>query len=398
MVPSRIELLILALLAPRLNQLGQGTYLLKAQVNVDDALIDRATAIKTTTTVFNSSIKVEGALVTNQKASGRCWLFASRKELHLHMMHKLSVKEFQCNYFLNRFAENIANENLNDVESRLNQFLWTDPTSDGGQYYMFINIGEKYGMIPYDLYPDAFSATSSRRVNFLILTKLREFAEQLNAISQLLLPKYHMELIHSMQQKNHRLLVLFLGEPLAKNAELSWDYKDKDDNVLGVDVSSWVSLLNDPRNTYDSVIQIEKLGNVVGAKKREIMNQSLFSYDLIGFETNQGKASRIKYMQSLMIHAMTLTAIHLDQNGNPVRWREENSWGKDSGQNGYYAMDQQYFKDYVYQIVVNDAQLLQRHQDVLKKSTPIVLPPWDPMDALATFKNEVEVVSIEHER
>lgn len=188
--------------------------------------------------------------------------------------------------------------------------------------------------------------------------------------------------------------------------------------VLGVDVSSWVSLLNDPRNTYDSVIQIEKLGNVVGAKKvlyinhgrrptrrlhcwthlikpgsflwypphsympidmdkkREIMNQSLFSYDLIGFETNQGKASRIKYMQSLMIHAMTLTAIHLDQNGNPVRWREENSWGKDSGQNGYYAMDQQYFKDYVYQIVVNDAQLLQRHQDVLKKSTPIVLPPW----------------------
>lgn len=132
---------------------------------------------------------------------------------------------------MNRFAENIANENLNDVESRLNQFLWTDPFSDGGQCYMFIKIGEKYGMIPYDLYPDAFSASSSRRVNFLILKKLREFAEQLNAISQLLLPKYHMESIHSMQQKNHGLLMLFLGEPVAKNAELSWDYKDKDDNV-----------------------------------------------------------------------------------------------------------------------------------------------------------------------
>ena len=178
--------------------------------------------------------------------------------------------------------------------------------------------------------------------------------------------------------------------------------------VLGVDVSSWVSLVNYPRNTHDSVIQTEKLGSVVGAKKvlyikhgrrpthrlhcwthlikpgsfpwypphsympidmdsqREMMSQSLFSYDLIGFETNQKKASRIKYIQSLMIHAMTLTAIDLDRNGTFVKWREENSWGKDSGQNGYYAMDQQYLKDYVYQIVVNDAQLLQRHQDVKK--------------------------------
>lgn len=100
--------------------------------------------------------------------------------------------------------------------------------------------------------------------------------------------------------------------------------------------------------------------------QREMMSQSLFSYDLIGFETNQEKASRIKYIQSLMIHAMTLTAIDLDRNGTFVKWREENSWGKDSGQNGYYAMDQQYLKDYVYQIVVNDAQLLQRHQDVKK--------------------------------
>lgn len=59
-----------------------------ANVNADDALIDRATAIKNSTSVFNTSVKVEGAPVTNQKASGRCWLFASGNVLRLHMMEK----------------------------------------------------------------------------------------------------------------------------------------------------------------------------------------------------------------------------------------------------------------------------------------------------------------------
>lgn len=429
-----------------------------AHVNADDALIDRATAIKNTTTVFNTSVKTEGAPVTNQKASGRCWLFASGNVLRLHIMEKLALKEFQfsqsywffhdklerCNYFLNKFADNMANKEENDVESQLNQFLLTDPTCDGGQFDMFINIIEKYGMIPHELYPDAFSATSSRRLNFLILTKLREFAEQLKINLDAAQPKPTSELISEMQNEIHRLMVLFLGQPPAANQNLSWDYKDKDDNVhtleftpllmykevLGVDVSKWVSLLNDPRNPYDSLIKIDKLGNVIGAKdvsyvnididelakyaierlkskqavffgthtpiymdkKRGIMDEDLFSYGLIGFKSEQDKSSRIKYKQSLMTHAMTLTAVHLDQDGNPIRWRVENSWGKDSGQNGYYVMDHQYFKDYVYQIVVDESQLLKTHQDILKSKSPIVLPPWDPMGALATFKNEVEMI------
>lgn len=429
-----------------------------AHVNPDDALIDRATAIKNTTTVFNNSVKVEGAPVTNQKASGRCWLFASGNVLRLHIMEKLSLKEFQfsqsywffydklekCNYFLNTFAENMADEKLKDVNSQLNQFLLTDPTCDGGQFDMFINIIQKYGMVPHDLYPDAFSATSSRRLNFLIQTKLRDFAEELKLNAESDKPKCHKELIIPMQQEIHRLMVLFLGEPPRVDANLIWDYKDKDEkvhsleftplllynDVLGVDVSNWVSLLNDPRNPYDSLIKIEKLGNVVGArdvsyvnididqlakyaierlqsnqavffgthtpiymdKNRGIMDEDLYTYGLINFKSEQSKASRITYKQSLMTHAMTLTGVHLDKDGNPVRWRVENSWGKDSGQNGYYVMDHQYFKDYVYQVVVDKSQLLQAHKEILESKTPVVLPPWDPMGALATFRNEVEMI------
>lgn len=420
-------------------------------INAEEALIDRATAIKNTTTVFNNSVSVEGAPVTNQRSSGRCWLFASGNVLRLPVMEKFSLKEFQfsqsywffydklekCNYFLEKFAENIDSTADEGVESRLNDFLLTDPTCDGGQFEMFINVVEKYGMIPHELYPDAYSATASRTLNFLLKTKLREFAQQLRNAKRADatgLPQLRQE----MQRELYRIMVMFLGQPPLPTDKLVWEYKNKSDEVhslditpmlfyketLGLDLSQSVSLLNDPRNPYDSLINIDKLGNVVGGKevsylnvdvnhlakyavsriqankavffgthtpiymdkKRGIMDQKLFNYDLVNISTIQDKASRIQYKQSLMTHAMVLTAVHLDSEGNPIRWRVENSWGKDSGQNGFYVMDHQYFKDYVYQIVVDRAELLEKHTVIFdEKKNPIVLPPWDPMGALAIF-------------
>lgn len=231
-------------------------------------------------------------------------------------------------------------------------------------------------------------------------------------------------------------MVMFLGQPPLPTDELVWEYKTKNDEVksmkltpmlfyketLGLDLTQWVSLLNDPRNPYDTIINIDKLGNVVGGKevsylnvaiddlaqyaveriksnnavffgthtpiymdkKRGIMDEKLYNYHLVNFNVTQDKASRIKYKQSLMTHAMVLTAVHLDENGSPIRWRVENSWGKDSGQNGYYVMDHQYFKDYVYQIVVSKHELQNHHVKIFEdKANAVVLPPWDPMGALA---------------
>lgn len=428
------------------TQLGSSVL---ANFNADEALIDRATAIKNLNKVFNVSVATEGAPVTNQKSSGRCWLFASGNVLRLPVMEKLALKEFQfsqsywffydklekCNFFLDSFAQNIDSCPDEGLDSRLNQFLLSDPTCDGGQFDMFINVAEKYGMVPHELYPDAYSATASRTLNFLLKTKLREYAEQLRELKQSESSGISSEM-QKMQKELYRLMVMFLGQPPLPDQELVWDYKDKNDKVsalkftptlfykevVNVDLGLWVSLLNDPRNKYDSVIRIDKLGNMVGGrqvsylnmdvdslaqyaverirsnnavffgthtpiymdKKRGIMDEKLFNYKLINFETTQGKASRIEYKQSLMTHAMVLTAVHLDELGNPVRWRVENSWGKDSGQNGYYVMDHQYFKDYVYQVVVDKSQLLSGHRQVLDdQKNVVVLPPWDPMGALA---------------
>ncbi|GEQ70149.1 hypothetical protein JCM33374_g3825 [Metschnikowia sp. JCM 33374] len=420
--------------------------------NADEALVDRATVIKNSTKVFNTKVAVEGAPVTNQRASGRCWLFAAGNVLRLPLIAKLNLKEFQfsqsywffydklekCNFFLEQFAENIDSSESEGLDSRFNSYLLTDPTCDGGQFDMFVNVVEKYGAVPHDLYPDAYNATASRTLNFLLKTKLREFAEVLRGARKEG-PTAVAENLLSMQQEIHRLMVMFLGQPPSPEQALTWDYKDKDDNVkvleftpmslykevLGADLTNWVSLLNDPRNPYERVVKINKLGNVVGSKevsylnvdidtlakyaveriqanhavffgthtpiymdkKRGIMDEKLFNYSLIGYKATQGKASRIEYQQSLMTHAMVLTAVHLDASGAPVRWRVENSWGKDSGQDGYYVMDHQYFKDYVYQIVTEKTALSEDHVAAFS-ADPVVLPPWDPMGALATFQNE----------
>lgn len=424
--------------------------------NVDESLVNRDVFIKNTTKIFNNSVEIEGSPITNQKSSGRCWLFAATNVLRLEIMKKFNLKEFQfsqnylfffdklekCNFFLNQFADEIDN-NGNDIDSRLIQFLLTDPTGDGGQFDMFINIVEKYGLVPHSLYPDTYSSTASRTLNFLLKTKLREFAEQLKtAKSQ---GEKVKPLIEEMQAEIHRLMVIFLGKPPSINEKLTWEFKNKSDEVksleitpisfyketLGIDLTNYVSLLNDPRNSYNTNVQIDKLGNVQGGKlvkylnlpieeviqyaiksiqnnkaiffgthtpiymdkKKGIMDESLFNYKLIGFETKQSKASRIQYKQSLMTHAMVITAVHLDSNNEPIRWKVENSWGDSSGQNGYYVMDNQYFKDYVYQVVIDKADLSQEHIEMHDDDFKnIVLPPWDPMGALAVFSDQVELV------
>lgn len=414
--------------------------------NAEEALVDRSVVVKNNNRVFNTFVSVEGLPVTNQKLSGRCWLFASGNVLRLNVIDKLKVKEFQfsqlywffwdkfekCNYFLEQFSNSIDSLPETDLDSRLIQHLLEDPTCDGGQMDMFVNVVNKYGMIPHELYPDAYSATASRTLNFLLKTKLREWAQELREAKKDKRDTAKLRLDY--QKETFRLLVMFLGQPPLPEEKLVWSYQNKDEKVETLeftpllfrehteDVSLWVSLLHDPRNKANSVISIDKLGNVVGErnvgylnvgiddlaryaierlknnqavffgthtpiymdKKRGIMNEKLYNYHLINFTKLQDKASRIRYRQLLMTHAMTLTAVHLDLDGNPVRWKVENSWGKDVGLNGYWVMDHDYFKEYVYEVVVAHKQMSSEHQKIwTDHKDVVVLPPWDPMGALA---------------
>lgn len=60
----------------------------------------------------------------------------------------------------------------------------------------------------------------------------------------------------------------------------------------------------------------------------------------------------------------------------------ENSWGEERGEKGYLIMSADWFKEFVFEIVVDKAIVPQDVMEVFEQ-TPIVLPAWDPMGTLA---------------
>lgn len=413
--------------------------------NVDEVLVNRKQEIANKN-CFNHKIEIEGLPVMDQKASGRCWLFAATNLLRVGAMKKYNLKEIKLSpsylFFhdklerANYFLEMIIDTYKEPVESRLVQWFLQDPAQDGGQFTMMTQIVDKYGIVPDQIYPDSFNTTNSRIMNRLLNFKLREFAltlrESLSAGNDITLQR------REMQKEIYRLLTMFLGNPPKPNEEFTWEFYDKDGkyqsikttplkyatDILEFNTPDYVSLLNDPRNEYNRLIKVDRLGNVANGepvvylnleaeklakavvnriknnkpvffgsdtpkfmdKKRGIMDVDLWDFQFLGYDVNSmSKKDRVIYGHSLMTHAMLITAVHVDEKGNPVRYRVENSWGTKSGQDGYYVMSQKYFEEYVYQVVVEKEELAAIDVDakILEDKDQIVLPPYDPMGALA---------------
>lgn len=113
-----------------------------------------------------------------------------------------------------------------------------------------------------------------------------------------------------------------------------------------------------------------------------IMDTKLLDLEL-GFNVTLGmnKADRLSSGESAMTHAMVLTAVHVED-GKPVRWRVQNSWGESAGDKGWFVMSDAWMDQYTYQIVVDPRFVSKEVRDVLKQE-PVVLPRWDPMGVLA---------------
>ncbi|CAO3642380.1 unnamed protein product [Cunninghamella blakesleeana] len=394
--------------------------------------------------VFNVKLDVEGA-ITNQKSSGRCWLFAGTNVLRLAVINKYKLKDDfelsqsylffydkleKANYFLENMID-LANEDIND---RVVQYLFQAPVNDGGQYSMFVNIVNKYGVVPKNVYPESFASSSSSRVNWTVTAKLREYALQLRKAVQDGVSINSIRLLkQEMLEDIHRILVIFLGEP---PKSFDWETYDKDGKFIhhknltplkfygdfvNFNVTNTLSLINDPRNDYSKLYTVDRLGNVVGGDPvlyvntdvdtlKELVvktlksgkpvwfgcdvgkfrNNKLASLDMKGFDYelafgvsfNMTKAERLLTGESLMTHAMVFTGVHV-KDGKPTKYRVENSWGTGNPNGeGFWVMSDDWFSEYVYQIVLEKDDVPKRLVEVLD-SEPYVLPAYDPMGALA---------------
>lgn len=390
---------------------------------------------------------VEAAKITSQNASGRCWLFAGLNTLRMAAIQRMDIErdfEFSQNYMMfwdkfekaNYFYENILATTREPIGSRLLDFLLADPIQDGGQWDMFVNLIGKYGVVPKEVMPESNSSSSTRIMNGVITRKLRTDAAKLRALAGKRASKEALrKRKNQMLAEVYRMLSIHLGEP---PQEFEWQWRNKNgdfhregtmtphtfmEKFVGKAVQVQVCLIHCPQDSkkFDTLYTVQFLGNVVEGQivrylnvrmpvlKRAaiemikdgkpvwfgcdvgkmldrdagILDASLYTYEDVYYtDVDSDKATRLDYCDSRMTHAMVLCGVDLDARGRPRKWRVENSWGEAGDGKGFLTMSDAWFDEYVYEVAVEVSYLDENLNKVLK-GKPIVLPPWDPMGALA---------------
>ena len=185
---------------------------------------------------YTFSNLIESPEATNQERSGRCWLFSGLSLLSLEAMKKLNLQTFELSEVYqmfwdklekaNYFLENIIETRDEPLDSRMILALLSDPLSDGGQWDMFVNLVDKYGVVPKSLMPETISSSNSDSMNTLLVSKLREYAKLLRDMyakgsSVEELRKSKCEFLEEF----YRMLAIHLGKPPCK---FYWEWRDKD--------------------------------------------------------------------------------------------------------------------------------------------------------------------------
>ncbi|MDF3293038.1 C1 family peptidase [Streptomyces silvisoli] len=437
MTPDQIEFFEKEFAARPVNRLMQNAV---TQTPVDDVALDR----RVLTGIDHSvSHHLDDWKVTNQKQSGRCWMFAGLNLLRVGAARKLGVNDFEFsqNYLLwwdkferaNHFLEAIIETSDREVDDRTVAHLLADPIGDGGQWNMFVALVAKHGLVPKSAMPETDSSSATRAMNRALKTLLRQGARDLRGQAD--------EGVEAQRERKrevlaavHRVLSIHLGTPPQR---FLWQWEDKDKqfhrdgwltpaefaaSYVELPLDEYVCLVHDPRESspVGRTFTVEYLGNIVGAPPVVYLNAQmellkrlaveaivggepvwfgcdvakmmradvgvwdagLFDYAAVyDAPFTMGKAARLLHHDTKMTHAMLFTGVDVVE-GSPRRWRVENSWGEEKADKGFWTMNDSWFGEHVFEIAVRRSALPSQLAAALDQP-PIVLPAWDPMGALA---------------
>ncbi|MBR3151342.1 MAG: C1 family peptidase [Erysipelotrichaceae bacterium] len=387
------------------------------------------------------SIDIKTLPVTNQRQSGRCWIFSALNTLREDTAKKLKLEKFEFSQNYVAFWDKLEKINFY-MESviELADKGWDDRTldwinrwgvSDGGQWDMFTALVEKYGLVPKDAMPETASSNATRTINTLTNRRLRRFCADVKAAAG---DKDDIEALkEDCLNELYRMQCSCFGVPPKK---FDFEYVDKDNKYHCVkdltpkaffkkyvdwDFTDYASLIHSPTEDkpYYKRYTVKYLGNVVGKKvkhlnlpldefKKAVIDQLKdgkvvwFGSDCSPFGDRQGgfwapesfdfdslfnidfsitKEDALNSRESAMNHAMVITGVNLDD-GKPTKWKIENSWGDEIAHKGYFVASDEWFDRYVYQAVVNKKYLSNKAMKAMNTKL-IELEPWDPMGTLA---------------
>lgn len=395
-------------------------------VNADNlAMID---------THFSNKVEVKG--ITNQKSSGRCWLFTGLNVLRAKMIseHNLGEFEFSQNYCSfydlleksNLFLQAVIDTRSKPFDDREVDWLFKNPIGDGGQFTGVSNLIMKYGVVPKDVMPETYQSNNTADMRSILSLKLRQFGLELRDLK----PAESAKRKEAMLTEIYGILIKCLGVPPTEFEWTRYDSKGKFvsrktytpkgfyEEFIGQDLeNNYIMIMNDPvreyfktyeieydRHVYDGDnwvyvnLPIEKIKEMAIASIKD--NTALyFSCDvrkfldstkgtldlanmdyesLFGTSFPMDKKQRIQTYASGSSHAMTLMAVDLDEEGTPIKWMVENSWGNTSGYKGFLIMTDEWFNEYMFRLVVEKKYVPADVLNLLNKK-PVKLPAWDPM-------------------
>lgn len=388
---------------------------------------------------FKYKVKVSG--ITDQKNSGRCWMFTGLNSIRPSIISskELSNFDFSHNYLFfydmlekaNLFLSTTIQYSDKAINDRTVEWLFKNPISDGGVWNSFANLVEKYGVVPKSIMPETYHSENTSWMSQLLARKLREDAlilrkmkEEKASDSKINEEKF------KMISEIYRMLTLFLGNP---PSEFEYRFVDKNNNIgeykkytplsffreFFPDYKSndYVMLMNDPSREYYKLYEIEYDRNVLEGKNWKYINLPVeklkeyaiksikenealyascdvgkflskndgtldinnFDFEtLFGVKFGMNKSDRIKSFDSGSSHAMLLIAVDTDEKDNPTKWQFENSWGASYGHNGYLTFTDQWFSEYMFRIVVNKSYVDANTLKILEQESTL-LAPWDPM-------------------
>ncbi|MBP5777024.1 MAG: C1 family peptidase [Prevotella sp.] len=388
------------------------------------------------------SVETKSQSITDQKSSGRCWMFSGLNVLRSNFTQKadsLSISFSQAYLFFwdqlekaNLMLQGVIDTGKKPIDDQRVQFFFKSPIGDGGTFCGVADLTEKYGLVPTEVMPETYSTDNTSKARSLIASKLREYGLHLRDMvakgrSASDIKKEKTKMLGQI----YRMLQLTIGEP---PQTFTYAFKDKSgkavgpakeytpqsffQEVVGGPINgSFIMAMNDPRRPYYKTYEVEydrhtydghnwKYVNLpmedieqmaiaslkdgrkmyssydVGKfldRQRGYADTENFDYEaLFGTTFGMDKAQRISTFDSGSTHAMTLTAVDLDAEGKAIKWKVENSWGASWGQQGCLIMTDRWFREYMFRLVVNK-KYVPEHILKVYDTKPIMVMPEDPL-------------------
>ena len=389
------------------------------------------------TRVFSTELDTDN--VTNQKHSGRCWLFATLNVLRHEFGKKYKAKDFTFSQAYNFFWDKIERANMfynrildsadMPLDSRQVKSDLDFAGADGGQFQMAAALVEKYGVVPSYAMPETFNTNDTTGFATALGDKLKKDALFLRKLKQEGKDDEIKKTREKFLSEVYQMTAIAVGEPPKK---FDLEYRDDDKKYhlekdltpleflhkyLGdVDFDDYVVLTNAPDHEYGKLYGLPAEDNVSGSLRIKLLNvpmeyltaasiaqlkdgeavwfgndvlrqmdrktgyldTNLYKLDdLFGVDLKMSKADRLKTGVGEVSHAMTLVGVDED-NGEVRQWKVENSWGDKSGAKGFYVMNNEWFNDYVYEVVVHKKYLTDKQKE-LAEGTITDLPAWDSL-------------------